>query len=256
MLSLRELQSAFAGEIFREAEGQASTVICANGLSGARRLQIYRNNMFASLTDALRSIYPVIERLVGEQFFPYAANRYICRHPSTSGNLHDFGAAFADFLKTFEPTAALAYLPDVAALEWAYHCVFHAAEHPGIDLTALRQVPEARYESLKFRLHPAARLLASNYPVLKIWQVNQTDYSGEQTVNLHEGTNRLLVIRRRLDIDIESLGAGEFALLNALATDCEFALACEQALEADPERDVAGAFQAHIARETLVDFFF
>ena len=255
MRSLRELQSEMAREIFREAEGQASTVIRANGLSGARRLQIYRNNMFTSLSDALRAVYPVIERLVGEQFFPYAASQYIQQHSSTSGNLHDFGAAFPAFLKTFEATAALAYLPDVAALEWAYHRVYHAAEHPGIDLAALRKVPETHYEALKFRLHPACRLLTSSYPILKIWQVNQDDYSGDQTVDLNEGASHLLLSRCQFDIEIEPLTVGEFALLNALAKDRDFATACTQTLEAHPEFDVAGAFQAHVARGTLVDFF-
>ena len=254
MPSLHELQQRFVREVFREDGDGASALIRPNGLPGPRRLQVYRNNMFTSLSAALRAVYPVVERLVGEQFFPYAASEYIRHHPSASGDLHDFGADFASFLNTFEPTAQLIYLPDVAALEWAYHRVFHAAGHSPLDLARLQQVPEQRYGEIKFKPHPASWLLASVYPVLHIWQVNQDDYKGEQTVDLAAGGHKLLVIRRDLDIEIHQLEEGEYALLQALADDHDFASACSQALAVQPDYDVAAGFRQHVVHGTLVDF--
>ena len=256
MPGLHELQQAFAREIFEEGEPGISHSIRANGLSGARRLQIYRNNMFTSLTEAMRAVYPVIQRLVGEGFFAYAANQYIHQHPSVSGNLHGFGHAFPQFLKTFKATKDLAYLPDVADLEWAYDRVFHAADHPALDLAALAQVPQEQQENLKFRLHPASRLLASDYPILKIWQVNQEDYNGDQRVDLQEGGVKLLAIRRaNLDIEIQTLETGEFTLLRSLAEGQDFSTACEHAIAAQPDFDVPAGFQCHIVQATLVDFY-
>ncbi len=206
MSKLRDLQQAFTQEIFQETGPGISHAIRANGLSGVRRLQIYRNNMVTSLTEALQAIYPVIQRLVGEGFFAYAANQYLHQHPSTSGNLHDFGHAFSEFLRTFEPTSTMAYIPDVADLEWAYHSVFHAADHSPLDLTALAQIPQERHEELKFQLHPASRLLCSEYPILRIWQVNQDDYNGDQTVDLNQGGVKLLITRQtNLVIQIQTL---------------------------------------------------
>ena len=47
------------------------------GLAPARRFSVHRNNLYASLVDALRARYPVIERLVGEEFFKGAASLFI-----------------------------------------------------------------------------------------------------------------------------------------------------------------------------------
>ena len=53
---------------------------------------VYRNNLFASLGAALEAVYPVSARLLGQGFFRQLARAYIVKHPSTSGNLHAFGA--------------------------------------------------------------------------------------------------------------------------------------------------------------------
>jgi hypothetical protein len=250
---LRELQLEFAGAVFEEADTRMGQQVRANGLSGARRLQVYRNNVFASLISALGAVYPVVQRLVGDGFFRYAADRYIRLHPSTSGNLHDFGGAFAEFLATFPAAAGLPYLPDVARLEWAYHQVFHAAEHAPLDLSALRAIPPEHHLALKFHLHPASRLFASEYPVLRIWQVNQEDYAGDGAVDLTEGGVQILVIRHHIEVDLQPLGKGEYAMLTALAANHDLASACEAALGVEPDCGLTACLQRHVARGTLVD---
>jgi hypothetical protein len=254
MSGLRELQLAFVGEVFGEKGPGISDRICAAGSSGAERLQVYRNNVFVGFTKALRSVYPVIEQLVGEGFFRYAGAEFIKRHPSESGDLHGFGGAFPDFLSTFGPTANMNYLSDVARLEWAYHQVFFAASHGPLDVVSLGTVPQTCYEELKFQLHPASRLLTSPYPILRIWQLNQKDCAEEGTVDLAEGGIRLLLIRRELEIEIQPLEDGEFVLLQALADDLDFGTACNRALTAQADFDVASGFRKHIAQGTLVGF--
>jgi len=252
--SLREVQLAFAEAVFNSADTHLSHQVRANGLSGARRLQVYRNNVFSSLTSALQAVYPVVERLVGDGFFRCVADRYIRLHPSTSGNLHDFGAAFPEVLAGFEAAAGLPYLPDVARLEWAYHQVFHAAEHAPLDLAALATVPAERYTQVRFQLHPASRLLASDYPVLRIWQVNQPDYEGDQTVDLAEGGVKVLVIRQHLDIEVEPLREGDYALLRSLADGDALAQVYEKASGVQADFDLTTRLKHHVGRGTLVDF--
>jgi hypothetical protein len=255
MAQLHELQAEFARTVLDGVQTELDRYILASGLSGERRLQVYRNNVLLSLTEALKAVYPVTQRLVGEGFFRHAAGRYIPRHPSTSGNLHDFGGRFPDFLATFEPAMELAYLPDVARLEWAYHCVFHGADHLPLDLAALATIPPERHGELKFTLHPAARLLASPFPILRIWQVNQADFTGDPTVDLTEGGIRLLLIRREnLEIELQALPPGEFALLQALAEQQDFTTACERALATQADLDLPALFSRHVRQGTLVDF--
>ena len=88
------------------------------GLAPARRFSVYRNNLYARLSDALRSRYPVVERLVGRDFFYAAAAVFIGAHPPSSPVLIEYGEAFPAFLETFEPARELPYLADTARLEW------------------------------------------------------------------------------------------------------------------------------------------
>ena len=60
MLSLRETQTKFAAAVLEGADAA-----CA----------VYRNNVFGCLTRALANTYPVVEKLVGEGFFKYAASQ-------------------------------------------------------------------------------------------------------------------------------------------------------------------------------------
>ena len=251
MPALPELQAGFAAAVF-EDDNRIASALRAGRFGGERLLQIYRHNSFASLTRALEAVYPVVARLVGEGFFRYAADRYIRQQPSTSGNLHDFGDRFALFLEAFEPATTLPYLPDVAFLEWAWHCVFHAAGHAALALEQLAAVPAAQHDRLVFALQPAARLLVSDYPILRIWQANQPD-AGEQEIDLAEGGVRLLLWRRALDIEFKILGAGEFQLLRACA-DQPFAAACAAALAAEADFDLPAALQQHVLLGTIASF--
>ncbi len=256
MPGLRELQLGFAAALLDGDAGGFDRHIRTVGLSGARRLQVYRHNTLLGLTGALEAVYPVVRRLVGEAFFRYAAAQYITRHPSRSGDLHEFGEHFPLFLQSFPPTAELVYLPDVARLEWAYHQVFHAARHPLLDWATLALVPAERQGELHFQLHPAARLLESAFPILRIWQVNQDDDTGDSPVDLTEGGVQLLVIRREnLDIEFQALADGEFSLLQSLAGNGDFATACEQAMAVQPTLDLAACFHRHVLQGALVSFF-
>jgi hypothetical protein len=191
---------------------------------------------------------------VGQEFLRYAARSFVPAYPSRSGNLHDFGAEFAQFLEAFAPAAGLPYLPDVARLEWAYHRVFHEASHAPLHLAALAAVDPASYGDLRFRLHPATRLVPSQYPILRIWQVNQEGFDGDALVDLAEGGVRVLVSRPRLDVELQPVDEAEFTLLRELAADRTFAQACEAALEVQTDFDLSASLQRHVLQGTLVDF--
>lgn len=250
--SLRETQRAFAAGVLAD-DPAVLALLGAGRFGAARHLQLYRNNTFANLTDALAAIYPVVQRLVGEGFFGYAADRYIRTHPPRSGNLHDFGEAFAGFLSAFEPARGLAYLPDVARLEWAWHQSFHAADSDPLAVERIAQVPESEQPALRFRLHPSARLLTSPFPILRIWEVNQDGYTGEQRVDLGGGGVQLLVCRPDLHVEIEALASGDYALLAALAAGTRLGAACEQAIAVEPEMDLGRALRHFVARGAIVD---
>lgn len=253
MSALRELQQAFAGAVLDARADDFVPRIRAQGLAAAERLQVYRNNAFVSLTQALADVYPVVARLVGERYFGQLARAYIRAHPSRSGNLHDFGRELALFVCGLPEARELPYLADVAMLEWAYHEVFHAAEAAPLDLAALAAVPEARQGALRFRLHPATRLVASRYPIFGIWSANQTG-DAVPTIDLDDGPDYLIAARRGLEAYVARIPHGDFALAAEIAGGATLAQACDASLAADPSVDVGEAFGRLVASGTITGF--
>lgn len=252
--SLHELQQAFAAAIFAE-EKTVLSYIASDVFPAADRLQVYRDNIFARLTEALIAVYPVVRRIVGEDFFEYAAKEFILRYPPISGNLHDFGEEFAEFLDAFASVRTLVYLRDVARLEWAWHRAFHAADVSACFLEQrLDTIAPALYEKLVFELHPSVGLLASDYPVMNIWQVNQPHSDCDAMVNLNQGPDHLLIMRRRLSVIVEPLGTSDYALLCAFAESKPLAQATEVAYLEDPAFDLQQALYQHISSGAIVGF--
>lgn len=250
MSALRELQMEFADAV---VHGGTAPGIRSAPPGRAARLSVYRNNFYANLTGALRSTYPVVEKLVGIDFFEHVARQYILRFPSITGNLHDYGENFNEFLAAYPAAASLPYLGDVARLEWSWHEVFHApACRPAFNLAALDAIPEERHGELRFEFNRAVRVIASLYPVLRIWEVNQDDYHGDGHVHLDDGACRLLVIQRDRNVEFHELGTGEHAWLQSLAIDRDLQSAFEDAQQTDPGFNLAAALHRHFQLGTLV----
>ena len=254
MLSLREMQQEFVQSVFGREPPLGIRSIAGEKPDAADRLAIYRNNVFSNLSEALRDVYPVVEKLVGEAFFRSAADRFIRLYPSASGDLHRFGESFAEFLADDRAAAELIYLPDIARLEWLIHESFHAADHPPLELSRLAQLTEAQCRLLVFALHPACRLFASPYPVQRIWQVNQPDYSGENKVDLAEGGVNLLICRNDFIVQLMPVTPGEFVVLSCIARGGHFAAAGETVVKTEPQFDAGTFLQKFILCGALVDF--
>jgi hypothetical protein len=217
------------------------------------RLAIYHRGARANREAALAAAYPVVRRLVGEAFFAEAAARYGEAFPSRSGNLDAFGDRFADFLGGYVHARSLAYLPDVARLEWAVHESRRCPGGAALDYGALGAVAPERLGEVRIRLRPSVRLVASPHPILAIWEANQPGRDG--TPDRTAGGERIAVrrVESREAMPI-AVGEGEWALLEAFARGeslAQAAQACaaaghdlERALASLAKVDVLGGFEA------------
>jgi hypothetical protein len=253
MPTLPELQEEFAGAVFADSAPSFSRLLCTSELSAEDRLAVYRNNVLHNLTAALRDLYPVVLRLTGEDWFTQAAHAYIYSHASLSGDLNDYGGEFADYLDGLPVvTEDLNYLPDTARLEWLVHEAFHAADAGPLDMKRLADVPANAYGQLCFHLHPACRLLQSDYPVQRIWQVNQPGHTGEDTVSLGEGGAVLLVFRDAdYTIGVETLDAAVFRFISALQQRQSLSAIADALPEG---ADIGALLKSLVARGIVVDF--
>ena len=103
----------------------------------ARRFRVYRNNVHGALISALADAYPVVQRLVGEDFFAAMAREFFLLESTRETSLALYGKGFAAFIDEFEPAASVAYLGDIARLERARLEALHALDAPVLDSSAL-----------------------------------------------------------------------------------------------------------------------
>jgi hypothetical protein len=253
MPSLRELQCGFAGAMLA-AEDTAPAFAIAGPAPAGERIAIYRNAMYANYRKALGATYAVVERLVGPAFFHAAVDAFVRVHPSTSGDLNVYGDAFGDFLAAYPHAAGLPYLPDVARLEWAIDEAQRAADfarEPEAVLAALAAVPPDELAATRLDLDPSCRLVASAFPILRLWQTNQPDHQGDDRVDLDAGADALLVRREADGVSLSQLAPGEHALLASLAAGAPLGAALDAAMSADPAFALEAALRAHIAGGTI-----
>lgn len=236
---------------WREHGADAAELIASHdGIDSDSRLAIHRHHMHDSLGAALADVFPVVARLVGDDFFRQVARLYVAAHPLRSGSLLSFGDTFPQFLAGWPPAAALPYLADVAALEWAYHGAYHEAEYQPLDFALLDEVPADRHAHLRLRLQPSARWLGSRWPVLEIWLANQPDAPADalEGISLDAGGDDLIVVQRDLEIEFRRLAHGESRWLRRLAAEATLAEALADAFDADPAFDLGATLARHAAQ--------
>lgn len=203
------------------------------------RFTVYQRNHVSGLVAALAKTFPVVRRLVGDDFFAAMAARYIFQSPPRSPVLAAYGAELADFIAAFEPAANLPFLADVARLEHARVQAWHAADHDlpkseGADAVAAI-LPR------RIALHPSATLIASVHPIEAIWRANQP----ATVVPVEVWHPETLLVHRSGDAVVHSpVDADTHAFLSALIV----AESLEAALLALPTPAAAGAALLQCAR--------
>jgi hypothetical protein len=254
MLPLRDLQKRFDSALFDDAPDAAESWIrgCESdttegaAIDAHARLSIYRNNLREGFRKALALEFPVIERLVGADYFRQLALSFLADHPSCAGDLHPIGEPFAQFLHLRFKDTQYAYLRDVARLEWAYQQSQIAADAPPFDLATLRDIPQEAYGQLRFTLHPACGLVQSAYPVVRIWALNQPEAPSDEMVDLSSGADFVLLRRLAMGVEIRRIDSADFAILHAFSQGAVLANALESAHALDADFDLGEALRRFI----------
>jgi hypothetical protein len=221
----------------------------------ARRFDVYRNNVHASLIDVLGARFPVIQRLVGESFFRAMARAFIATALPQSPVLIEYGGDFAAFVDGFPPAQSLPYLGDVGRLEWAWHEAYHAADRVPLDVERLSSwlqsnVPDdvARTRPV---LHPSLRIVRSAWPVLEIWRTNTED-DEVQHVDLGAGRSDVLVVRPGWDVTLWPLPKAGADFVDHLTAGAPLGEAAEHAGGADAAFDLTANLQLLLAAGCII----
>ena len=204
----------------------------------ARSATNYRN--------ALGATYPVVRRLVGTPFFDAAVDAYVEAHPSRSGDLNEYGDDVRRFSRRLSAGGRLA----LSARCRAPRMGDRRGEPRGgfIPLRRTTVLGELAGRSggtncrhCGLRIDPSFRLIASPFPVLRIWQVNQPDHGGDLRVDFDARPDRLRIRRERARGRDRTHRRRRFRLAGRRSQARELAVAIERAQDADAAFDLRRA---------------
>lgn len=144
----------------------------------SRGFMAYQANGHALAERSLLAAYPVIAQLIGSENFHALARDLWHSEPPRCGDLAQWGDALPAFLAGHEQLADLAFLADLARVEWALHSAASAPDAEP-DMPSFARLSSEDPESLSLRLAPGTALVTSAWPVVSLVTAHTT---GEPTL--------------------------------------------------------------------------
>ena len=218
------------------------------GRPAGRRFDVYRNNVAVSLTEALETAFPVLQKLVGAENFKLLAASFLRQHPPSTPLMMFYGAEMSAFLADFGPTSGTRYLPDIARLELAIRESYHAADAAPIDPAALQALAPDELTAARFHLAPALRLVRSDWPVYAIWRFNMEEGAPKPEMAAED----VLVARPDMDPAPHLLPPGGGAFIDALQKGATFGDAMEVAAAQNEAFDLTQVLTLLISLNAIV----
>lgn len=241
---MQSWQSDFAAALRDKSLPVPDGLVSHHADSLEDRFAVYRNNVVVGLIGALEARFPATRKIVGEQFFAWAARLFAAAHPPCSPLMILYGNEFPLFLAGLEPAREVPYLADVASLEAARTRAYHAADAEPLMAAALASIEPNQLALTCFTLHPSLEIVSSSYPIVTIWAMNSgeidlapiTDWHGEDA----------LIVRPWRDVEVRRLPAGSKTFLQNIAGGRPLGEAAELAHGAnagfDPAANLAALF--------------
>ena len=239
-------QTMFREAILSPETARPEGLSDGDGQPAGRRFDVYRNNVAVSLTEALETAFPVIQKLVGEANFKLLAGAFLRQHPPTSPLMMFYGAEMPAFLGMFGPTSTLGYLPDVARLELALRESYHAADAAPVDPAELQALSPDALMAAKLWLAPSLRLVRSCWPIHAIWRFNMEN--GPKPAPQAED---VAVLRADMDPEPVLLPQGGGAFVAALLDSRTLGEAFEAAIVEDETFDLSQTLALLISNNAI-----
>jgi hypothetical protein len=247
-------ETSFADALLKADQPIPSGVTAHNAGVPVRRFAVYRNNVVTGLVKALQNRFPVVEKIVGEEFFAAMSRVFVTERPPRSPLLAIYGDDFPAFIAAFEPARELPYLADVARLEAERARSYHAADAAPVDASRFAALDASDIAGVGIDLHPSIGIVRSSHPIVTIWAMN----SGERELAPIEDWRGedALIARPYLDVEVRALPPGGAAFLLALAGGRPLGEAAEAAFADDPNFDltgnIAGLIGSGLVRNILI----
>ncbi len=258
MNNLLQWQRTFAASVLDAADNTALQDI-ANTTLQQQRLNVYRNNVVHSLIQALASLYPVVQQLIGKTTFTQLAQAFIPDNLPSHGTLIRYGGDFVAFLERsiqqHPALQAVGYLPDVAKLEYALHLAYHATDDPVLKPSDLAKVAGEQLLRAQLNLHASVQLLTSPHPIDAIWQAHQQSPPAVAGIVFDGSTKHILALRCHAAVEVRTLQAADHTFL-CYCNQHTMQAALEYTLQQHPSFDLTILLQSVLFDGTISSISF
>ena len=239
------MRSPFATSSLADFQDRFAETLLAGGRADATLavqpgFAVHRNTVMKGWVDALEANYPSVRRLVGDAFFRMAALAHARANPTSDPRLWCHGEGYADFLATYQPAAALTYLPGVARLDRYWTEAHGAASMPALDAGTLAALTPEKLALCRLAPHPAARWAwFAGQPVYTLWRRNREAHGSEDSAALDWQGEGALLLRPGSSVVWYPLDAAGCAFMDTCSKGQPLGTAATAALAADAHADIA-----------------
>lgn len=222
---LRRLQHAFQAHVLHGDGGMIEQVAAIDESVAATRLAIYANAYRLRLLEALRTDYPAVHTLAGDEMFERLGRAYIDAHPSTHYSIRYFGQFLSDYLKETPGYRQTPVLAEMAALEWSLTLAFDATDSVVLDEAALGALPPESWPGMRLEFHSSLQRHDFHWNVPELWRA--IDQQGEpQAPAAYPQPRAWIVWRHELQNFFRPLEPAEACALDSLRGGTDFATVC------------------------------
>ncbi len=204
-----------------------SSQACWPALAAARLhtdaagLRAYQLNAQATAQRVIAAHFPTLQAMLGEDTLKALALILWQEAPPEAGDLGAWGAALPGLIERHPDLQAWPWLADCARLDWARHQCERAAD-ARLDTGSLHLLAETEPEQLYVALKPCVQLLASEWPVVALWQAHQGPAEAHEEaalLALQSGqTGDVLIWRQPWLLQMAPLGPADALWMKALLT--------------------------------------
>jgi uncharacterized protein len=243
---------AFGAALLDPALPVPAGLYAHNRSDPVRRFAVHRNNVVHSLVVALGVSFPVCRGFVGSEFFDVMAAQFLRVHPPRGPVLAEWGEALPGFIEAFAPAARHPVLADLARVEWARQCAWHAADAAPLD-TASLQVHLAQPKTLpraRLALHPALHSLELAAAGVSVWAAHQ-GLATPGDIDPAQAESAW-VLRPADEVLVQRVSPGLARWATALQGHATLAEACAIAQAREPGFDLAAALALALRHGAIV----
>lgn len=180
------------------------------------RLDIYAEGYFSRILDSMKETFSKTRKAVGDETFTLLVADYLKAFPSKFTSIDEMGCNFPKFISEFKAIKLDDWIFDLAHFEWSWMESFYAED---VKIQDGWQNELAKNNDSTLLIHPSVRLLHSQWPILRLIQLLDSDEDLVIGDFSKKSENAMIIYRTSGEISYEEISLPCFKILQKLKNE-------------------------------------